>query len=192
MPDANEVAFRLGVSHVLEGSVRKMGGRLRISAQLIDAAHGRHLWAERYDGEMSEIFDFQDRIRAEIVAALKVQLTADALKRADERQTNSVDAYDLYLKGRDFYFRYSPDALTEAVKHLERATDIDPNFANALSYLSYCCLSSWLFDGQTTANPLDGALRSAETAVALAPNSAMAQTRLGWVRGLTTQFEFAF
>jgi hypothetical protein len=82
MPDVREVAEKLGVKFVLEGSVRKMGERLRINAQLINAVDGKHLWAERYDGDMAEIFDFQDRIRGEIVEALEVQLTPTDKSRA--------------------------------------------------------------------------------------------------------------
>ena len=96
MPDVREVAEKLGVKFVLEGSVRKMGERLRINAQLINAVDGKHLWAERYDGDMAEIFDFQDRIRGEIVEALEVQLTPTDKSRAKKRRTESVEAYDHY------------------------------------------------------------------------------------------------
>ena len=90
MAEIGEIADKLGVTHVLEGSVRKMGGRLRINAQLIDAANGGHVWAERYDGEMSEIFEFQDAFRAEIIAALEVQLSPTDRARGQRRRTESV------------------------------------------------------------------------------------------------------
>ena len=135
-PDVRETAEMLGVSYVLEGSVRKMGNRLRINAQLINAADGDHLWAERYDGNMDEIFDFQDRIRAEIVSVLRLKLTPTDKALTERKPTDSVEAYDLFLKARAEYFRHTPEHMLEARKCLEKAIEIDPNFADAYAHLS--------------------------------------------------------
>jgi TolB-like protein/Flp pilus assembly protein TadD len=191
MPNIQDVVNKLGVAFVLEGSVRKMGDRLRINAQLIDGANGRHIWAERYDGNMAEIFDFQDRIRGEIIAALELTLTPSDQARTAKRQTENVEAYDLYLKGRERYFRYSPEALVDAFNCLEKAIELDPEFSDAHSYLSYCLFSAFMMSWPGVTGTLNQALASAQTAVSLDPNSAMAHTRLGWVLGFLKRFDDA-
>ena len=98
--DLRRIGDELGVGHVLEGSVRKAGGRVRINAQLIDAATGGHLWAERYDGELDDIFTLQDEITEKIVGALKASLTPSEQDRAGRRLTNDIEAYDLFLQAR--------------------------------------------------------------------------------------------
>ncbi len=95
--DVKEIAAKLGVKHILEGSVRKMGAKLRVNAQLIDVASGGHIWAERYDGDMADIFEFQDNIRAQIVSALRVSLTPTDKALTERKPTDSVEAYDLFL-----------------------------------------------------------------------------------------------
>jgi adenylate cyclase len=119
--DMKEVAAKLGVKHILEGSVRKMGTKLRVNAQLIDAASGGHIWAQRYDGDMAEIFEFQDNIREQIVSALQVSLTPTDRALAAHKPTDSVEAYDLFLRGRAAYYRYTSEDLLEGTKCLEEA-----------------------------------------------------------------------
>src|SRR5207244_2428125 len=102
-PNIKEVAHQLGVSHVLEGSVRKAGGRVRITAQLIDGAAGDHVWAERYDRDLTDIFALQDEISEAIVSALKLKLLPQEKKAIERRGTDSVEAYDLYLMARQYY-----------------------------------------------------------------------------------------
>jgi hypothetical protein len=142
--DVKEIAQQLGVKNIVEGSVRKMGDRLRINAQLIDGTDGSHIWAERYDGNMAEIFDFQDDIREQIVSALQLSLTPTERALVNRKSTNSVEAYDLYLKGRANFYRFTPVHLPEAVKCFEDAIEIDPDFADAYGYLSYCHFSGWV------------------------------------------------
>ena len=178
----SEVTEKLGVSHVLEGSVRKMGDRLRINAQLIDAASDDHLWAEHYDGDMSEIFEFQDRIRAEIVSALELKLTLSDQTVAERKPTDSVAAYDLFLKGRASYHRFTHKDILEARKYLESAIETDPNFADAYGFLSYCYFQGWTHMWPEFDNNLDRANELAERAVALDGTSAIALTRLAWVQ----------
>jgi adenylate cyclase len=182
MPDLRDVAEKLGVSYVLEGSVRKMGERLRINAQLIDAADGDHLWAERYDGDMAEISDFQDRIRAEIVAALKLKLTPSDQTVAERKPTDSVAAYDLFLKGRASYHRFTHEDILEARKYLEKAIETDPDFADAYGFLSYCYFQGWTHMWPDFDNNLDRANELAERAVVLDGGSAIALARLAWVQ----------
>ena len=98
-----EVARQLDVSHVLEGSVRKAGGRVRITAQLIDGAAGDHVWAERYDRDLTDIFALQDEISEAIVAALKLKLLPEEKKAIERRGTDNADAYNLYLMARSYY-----------------------------------------------------------------------------------------
>jgi TolB-like protein/Tfp pilus assembly protein PilF len=169
MPDVRDVADKLGVAYVLEGSVRKMGDRLRINAQLIDAAVGDHLWAERYDGDMAEIFEFQDRIRAEIVEALALQLTPTDEAQGKKRRTHSVEAYDAYLKGRVNYYRYNSDALAVAFEALEKAIALDPEFSEAHSYLSACHVATFIFRWLDIDEGLVKALAASKKAVELDP-----------------------
>ena len=192
MPDVRDVGDRLGVAFVLEGSVRKMGERLRINAQLIDTGDGTHLWAERYDGDMAEIFDFQDRIRAEIVAALALQLTPSDVAQTRNRRTVDIEAYDLYLKGRENYFRYTAEAYKVAINCFERAIELDPNFADAYGYLAYCYFAAWVLRWPGSENKnLNDAMDMAKKGVSLDSGSAIAYTRLGWTLGFARRFDEA-
>lgn len=191
MRDVREVAEELGVSFILEGSVRKMGQRLRINAQLISAADGGHLWAERYDGAMDEIFEFQDRIRGEIIAALKLRLSAFDSERSRRRRTNSVEAYDLFLKGRASYFQYTPESHVAAMEFLEQAIRIDPQFAEAHGNLSYSILTSRLFMWFERGDELERSIALAETGASLDPKSAIVWTRLAWAHGWAGNFDKA-
>jgi adenylate cyclase len=127
--NVKDIAGRLGVRNILEGSVRKMGSKLRINAQLIDAAIDGHIWAERYDGDMENIFEFQDDIREQIVSALQVSLTPTDHTHTERKLTESVEAYDLFLKGRANLYLFTPDHLPEAIKCLNEAIAIDPKCA---------------------------------------------------------------
>jgi TolB-like protein/Tfp pilus assembly protein PilF len=191
MPEINDVVEKLGVAFVLEGSVRKMGERLRINAQLIDGADGRHIWAERYDGDMAEIFDFQDRIREEIVSALQVSLTPTDKALTARKSTDSVEAYDLFLKGRENFYRYTHEHTLEAVRYLEAALEIDPNFADAYGYLSFCHYLGWGLMWADFDDTLDRANDLAERGVALDGTSAFALARLGWIQAHLRRYDQA-
>ena len=180
--DVKEVAAKLGVKHILEGSVRKMGTKLRINAQLIDAATGGHIWAQRFDGDMEDIFEFQDAIREQIVSALQVSLTPTDKKLTERKPTDSAAAYDLFLKGRASYHRYTPEDLNEAINCLEEAIEIDPNFADAYGYLSYCHIWGWAVMLPGFDDPLERANELAEKGVALDGASAIALSRLSWIQ----------
>ena len=134
-----DVARELSVSHVLEGSVRKAGGRVRITAQLIDGTSGEHAWAERYDRELTDIFALQDEISEAIVKALKLKLLPEEKAAIEQRGTDNVDAYNLYLMARSYWVTGNggDPRQDEAIERLaRRAVDIDPGYAQAWGLLA--------------------------------------------------------
>ena len=131
-----QVAEDLGVRYVLEGSVRKAGEKVRINAQLIDATTGHHLWAERYDGSLGDIFALQDRFTQKIVSALAVKLTGDDQSLLARKDTASVEAYDAYLRGWELMRRDTRDDLVKAVSSFKKAVELDPGFSRAHTALS--------------------------------------------------------
>ncbi len=135
-PDVREVARELGVRYVVEGSVRKAGGRIRINAQLIDAETGTHLWAERYDREATDVFDLQDEVRARIVTALRVKLTPAEEDRLARQLTDNAEAYDYYIRGLRQESFFTQEGNLESRRMFERAIELDPAFATAYGRLA--------------------------------------------------------
>jgi len=131
-----DVARELGVRYVLEGSVRRVGDVVRINAQLIDGISGAHVWAERYDGTLANIFALQDKVTSEIVAQLQITLTPDQQKRQDRKDTDNPDAHDAYLRGWQLYRRYTPEDFAKAIPHLKRAVELDPDYGQAWAALA--------------------------------------------------------
>jgi TolB-like protein/class 3 adenylate cyclase len=133
-----QVAEDLGVRYVLEGSVRKAENRVRINAQLIDATSGHHLWADRYDGDMNDIFALQDKITRKIAASLAVKLTRDYQDRLLQKGTNSMEAYEAYLKGSTIAesLRYDPEKFAESLPWFEKAIELDPDYNRAYAALA--------------------------------------------------------
>jgi TolB-like protein/class 3 adenylate cyclase len=129
--DVKRVARELGVRYVLEGSVRKSGNRVRITAQLIDAATGNHIWAEHYDGELNDIFDLQDRVTTRVVGAIAPKLEQVEIERAKRKPTESLDAYDYYLRGMASLHQWTKESSDEALRLFYRAFELDPGFASA-------------------------------------------------------------
>ena len=144
--DLREVGKTLGVRHVLEGSVRKSGSRIRITAQLIDATTGGHVWAERFDRNLTDIFDVQDDVTAHIVSALSVNLTSGELRRMATARTGNQEAYDCYLKGRELWRKGDRQANTEALEVLERAVGLDPGFVPGHAVLAIVHLNEVIND----------------------------------------------
>jgi adenylate cyclase len=134
--DVSEAARQLRVSHVLEGSVRKAGARVRITAQLIDGATGHHLWAERYDRDLNDIFALQDEIARAIVDALKIQLMPAERAAIGKRTTENVEAYQYYLMGRQHFLRLGRRNHLSARRLYQRAIEIDPDYARARAGLA--------------------------------------------------------
>ena len=138
-----QVAQELGVRYVLEGSVRKVGDQVRMNAQLIDATTGYHLWAERYDGHIGDVFALQDKITGKIVSALAVQLTAGEQEQFVREETDNPAAYDAFLQGWDHYKRRMPDGYAKAVPYFEKAVALDPEYGRAYAALASTFWESW-------------------------------------------------
>ncbi len=134
--DIKEVGRKLGVRHVLEGSVRKVGTKVRINVQLIDAESGGHIWAERYDRNLEDIFVVQDEVTRRVVEALKVNLTGIEQARREDRGKVNPEAYDYCIRGRSCLLQFSAEAAVEARTMLERALAIDPGMKRAYAYLA--------------------------------------------------------
>lgn len=128
-PDARKIGRELNVQYLVEGSVRKAGEQVRINAQLIDAATGGHIWAERYDGKLNDIFGLQDKVLAKIIGSLELELSGKERERLAARGTDSVAAHNLYLRGLFAESRFSREGYREARRYYEQALAIDPNYA---------------------------------------------------------------
>jgi adenylate cyclase len=138
-----DVARELGVHYVLEGSVRRAGNRVRISAQLIDAATGRHMWAQRYDRSLEDIFPVQDDVTQSIVAVLPARVRAAALERASRKTSNSLDAYDHLLRGKYYHHLENADANREAETHFDHSIELDSRFASAYAWKACTLGQAW-------------------------------------------------
>ncbi|MCZ6507158.1 MAG: protein kinase, partial [Acidobacteria bacterium] len=134
--DVREIGEQLGVSTILEGSVRRAGNRLRITAQLVNAADGYHMWSERYDREMENIFAIQDEITEAIVKVLEVHLVSGQSGEIVRRATTNAEAFELCLKGRHFWALRTPQSMRKAVEYFERSIEIDPSYAVAHAALA--------------------------------------------------------
>jgi len=148
--DVKQVARDLGVRYVLEGSVRKGGGRVRITAQLIECATGAHLWADRFDGSLEDVFDLQDQVATSVAGVIEPALQAAESRRAAQRPTRDLTAYDLYLRSLPIFARQTKDDVLEAAALLDRAIALDPHFSSALAELSRChmrlAIDEWAAD----------------------------------------------
>jgi TolB-like protein/class 3 adenylate cyclase/Flp pilus assembly protein TadD len=131
-----QIAEDLGVRYVLEGSVRRVGDSVRINAQLIDATTGGHVWADRYDGKIADVFEFQDVVTSNIVGALKVELTSEEQTLAGERETGNIAAYDVFLQGWEHLLRRTPENAARAVALFKQSLDLDPEYARAYAALA--------------------------------------------------------
>jgi TolB-like protein/class 3 adenylate cyclase/Flp pilus assembly protein TadD len=138
-----QVAEELGVRYVLEGSVRKAENEVRITAQLIDAVTGHHIWADRYDGNLKDIFALQDKVTRSIVTALAVQLTVGDEQRIARKGTDNTQAYDAFLRGWEHYLRQTPDDFRQAISYFEKAVGLDPQYARAYAALAATYWETW-------------------------------------------------
>jgi adenylate cyclase len=175
------VARELGVSHILEGSVRKAGGRVRINAQLIDGATGDHLWAERYDRDLEDIFAIQDEISKAIVNALKLKLLPEEKKAIEKRGTTNVEAYNLYLLGRQYWVTGNQGDVRREERVMRicgRAVELDPYYADAWALLAIAQSNLRFGFGYE----VDDGFAAAHTALAIDPN--IAEARLPMARRL--------
>jgi TolB-like protein len=180
--DIVRVASELGVSAVLEGSVRRAGDRVRISAQLINAADGFHLWAERYDRTLQDVFAVQEEIASSIASALRVALTPVESESLVQDRPRDVRAYDLYLKARQYYGRYTPEGIRYALELFRQATQVDAEYARAFAGIADCY--GQMLQWRTADDPDELkrlGLEAARRAIALSPRLAEAHKAEGLV-----------
>jgi pentatricopeptide repeat protein len=186
-----QIADELDVASVLEGSVRRAGDRVRIAAQLIDARTDKHLWAERYDRSLEDIFEIQTDVAERIVEALKMRLTSREKARIAERPTESVEAYEEYLKGRYFLPKRTEEAIRQAIEHFRKAVEVDPSFAQAWAGMAdgYALLPSY---SETPISEMSSEARAAAgRALALDPGLGEAHAAIGMVAELLGDAEEA-
>jgi TolB-like protein len=173
--DVKQVGRELGVRYVLEGSVRKSNDQVRIAAQLIDATTAAHLWADRFDRAIENIFDLQDRLTASLVGALAPQLQQAEIDRAKRKPTENLDAYDYFFRGMANLYQWTLDGTNEALRLFRRAVELDPDFASAYGMAAFCYVwrkvNGWIVkDAQETGE----AGRLARRAVDLGQDDAVA------------------
>lgn len=136
--DVKQVGRELGVRYVLEGSVRKAADRLRITGQLIDATTGSHIWADRFDGALTDIFDLQDQVTTNVIGAIAPKLEQAEIERSKQKPTNNLDAYDYFLRGTAKVYQWNEQANEEALPFFYKAIALDPEFASAYGYATWC------------------------------------------------------
>ena len=192
-PDIRQVGLELGVRYVLEGSVRKAGSRLRITGQLIDTSTGAHLWADRFDGALADVFELQDQVTEKVVTAIAPRLELAEIDRSKRKAAGNLGAYDCYLRSLVFLRRPSRQGLEEAMPLLKHATELDPEFAPAYGLLLQCYAyrKAWGLilrpdeESAEVARLARIVLRigqdDADRAVVLNPNLAHAWANSGWI-----------
>jgi tetratricopeptide (TPR) repeat protein len=176
-----QVGQELGVRYALEGSVRKAGDRVRITAQMVDARTGYHLWADRYDRQVQDIFALQDEVTREIVAALKVKLGRDEQKRLEHKETNNLEAYDYFLRGLEYSNRFTREANAQAREMFEKATTVDNRFGYAYAGLGWTYFNEWSRGWSQDLRCLDRAFELAKKAITLNDGLPQAHYLLGFV-----------
>ena len=151
--DVKQVGRELGVRYVLEGSVRNAGGRVRITAQLIDAANGAHLWADRFDGSLEDVFELQDKVAVSVAGVIEPTLQAAEIRRVADRPTSDPTAYDLYLRAVPLWASHENDRIVQALRLLARAIERDPHYGPALGLAALChqllAISDWTDNSET-------------------------------------------
>jgi adenylate cyclase len=187
--NVQEVGRELGVAFVLEGSVRKAGARVRVTGQLIDSTNGNHVWADRFDRELTDIFVIQDEITHAIVEQLKVKLHPQERKSIAQAPTNNVEAYTYYLKGRDFLNRRSKRYLHLARQMFAKAVELDPMYARAYAGMADC--DSYLYMTYHEKVVMDDVLATTEKALSLNPKLAEAHASRGVALSAGQRYEEA-
>ena len=179
--DVKQVGRELGVRYVLEGSVRKAGNKVRITGQLIDCANGAHLWADRFDGGLEDIFDLQDQVTSSVVGAIAPKLEQAEIERAKRKPTESLDAYDHFLRGMAGVHQWTRQGNDEALIHFARAIEKDPAFASAYGMAARCYaqrkVNGWVTD---RSHDIAQASRLARRAVDLGKDDAVALCTAGF------------
>ena len=178
--DVREVGRELGVRYVLEGGVRKSGGRLRITAQLVEAETGAHLWADKYDGALEDVFELQDQITDRVVGVVEPSVRRSEIERSRRKRPENLDAYDLFLRALPHLQARMPDQGRLAIPLLEQALKLDPDYVVARAHLAWC--REWCFTrGGLDETDRTAALHHARTAIASDIDDAASLAIAGWV-----------
>jgi len=185
-----QVGQQLQATHVLEGSLRRAGNRLRISAQLVETRTGRSVWAERYDRQMEDVFAIQDEIAQSIARALRVMLSDTEKQAIAKAPTANVRAYDYYLRGRQFFHQFRGKSFEFARQMFTRAIETDPNYARAYAGIADCCSFLFMYFVSSEAN-LQGAEAASRRALALDPDLAEAHASRGLAVALNKRYDEA-
>lgn len=181
-PDVRRVGEELGADYIIEGSIRRIRDHLRVTVQLIDAGTGKHIWAERYDRDIQDIFSVQDEMTATIAATIEPELALAEGRRAGRKPTESLDAWDCYHLGLSRLYQFSRESNLEAQRLFKRAVEIDPGFSSAYARLAYAMvISAVYFDADPTPELLDEALRVARLSAELDDKDAVAHFAVGRV-----------
>jgi serine/threonine protein kinase/Flp pilus assembly protein TadD len=188
--DIRQVGEQLNVATVMEGSVRKAGNRLRITAQLIKVSDGYHLWSERYDRDLEDVFAVQDEIAGNIVRALRVVLTEEQRRAIERPHTGNVEAYEFYLRGRQYFYQFREKGLQFARRMFSRAIEIDPSYARAYAGIADCSSQLYKYWDASSAN-LEQAESASRKALELAPDLAEAHAARGFALTLGGSHEEA-
>src|SRR5262245_2648986 len=185
------IGREMGVRYVLEGGVLKAEGRVRITAQLIDAASGYHLCAERYDRSLQNIFTLQDEIVQKIVTTLKLQLTLQEQGHVVRKHTDNLEAYDYFLRGVEYFWRTTPEATAQARQLFEKALALDPQYAEAYAWLSYTYWQEWVLRWNADPQTLEQASELVQQALALDDSLPRAHALLAYVYAAKQQYDQA-
>ena len=188
--DIGEIGRKLKVATVLEGSVRKAGNKLRVTAQLVNVSDGYHLWSERYDREMEDVFAIQDEIAQSIVKALRVVLSEDEKRAIEIAPIANIEAYEYYLRGRQFFHQFRRTGIQFARRMFERAMEIDPKFVLAYAGAADCCSFLYMYWDASKAN-LEGADSYSRKALELNPDQAEAHASRGLAVSLSKRYDEA-
>lgn len=190
LQDIREIGKKLGVANVLEGSVRKEGNQIRVTVQLIKTEDACHLWSERYDRELKDIFAIQDEIARSIAATLKIALTPRESSAIGKAPTTDLEAYDYYLRGKLFFYQYKRKGIEFALKMFTQAIDLDPAFVRAYAGIADCCSFLFLYAGNHENHREQADAMSLE-ALKLDPDSAEAHAARGVACALKTEYACA-
>jgi adenylate cyclase len=176
---AQDVSRELGVKYLLEGSVEKAGGQVRITAQLVDATTGEDLWAEQYERPLRDIFVLQDEVVGRIVTTLKLQLTLEERGILVRKQTDNPEAYDDFLRGDEHFWALTKQGNAQAREMFEKAVELDPKYADAYVALGFAHLVDYVLQWTSDSHALDQAFQMAQKAVALDDSLPLAHALLG-------------
>jgi adenylate cyclase len=191
--DVRQVGRELGVRYVLEGSVRKSGSRVRITCQLVDASTGHHIWVDRFDGDLVDVFDLQDQITSCVIGAIQPSIRAAETGRSQRKRPDNLVAYDFYMQALPHVASLERKANAIGLRLLEQALELEPNYAAALSMAAWChaqrCVYNWTDEPEPESRL---ALQLADKAVKLAANDSFALSMLGAANTLVREFDKAY